>query len=608
MPLTPHDPTRAASVGSNEVEKERADEALLAQPAINVFRKGVVVEVLGDPQLRTEEFFKEFLIEEDPTEDTREFSNSDDLEKAPRNSLIIRDITNGAGKTDLRNIVCFPFFSSHIMMPVKPGETVWFLYPTPSAPSNRAYWLSRTHDLDYVEDVNFSHHDRRHDDVVPDEEIGRIVPSLHNGTDPEKVSEGPDKAATIDEEEDDLQDLTFRDPDAFIKIRNESLESPRFCIEPVPRLTKRPGDLVLQGSNNTTIVLGTDRGFGLENRPTGENSILDTEEPLEGLRGSIDLVAGRGRFYDVEDFEANADVGDPAEPTRTRITQNAEEGFETNKNIANDPDFGDEELGARVNLEADPNEGDPDFINDASRLYIAIRTDVDANFGSVVDNIPEAYDADPSASTLQNVENSAAVALKSDEIRIIARKTGAKNTTVADAELFDAADAEINGSIRIIKEGDPKDDAASIYLLPDGTIQITGKKIMIGKSTDRDEGTAAHANGKDVNGDEVGKTEPYMRYTEFNQWAEGLIDAINLALENINVSLNDFGAACDQAGLMGSSGGAGGAIPAPNVPLGMAVSEMMQNAGQTFDGSGDRDGIEEFKDTTSIKSKRIFGE
>jgi len=225
-----------------------------------------------------------------------------------------------------------------------------------------------------------------------------------------------------------------------------------------------------------------------------------------------------------------------------------------------------------------------------------------------VDNIPEAYDADPSASTLQNVENSAAVALKSDEIRIIARKTGAKNTTVADAELFDAADAEINGSIRIIKEGDPKDDAASIYLLPDGTIQITGKKIMIGKSTDRDEGTAAHANGKDVNGDEVGKTEPYMRYTEFNQWAEGLIDAINLALENINVSLNDFGAACDQAGLMGSSGGAGGAIPAPNVPLGMAVSEMMQNAGQTFDGSGDRDGIEEFKDTTSIKSKRIFGE
>ena len=179
---------------------------------------------------------------------------------------------------------------------------------------------------------------------------------------------------------------------------------------------------------------------------------------------------------------------------------------------------------------------------------------------------------------------------------------------LTDAELPDAGAAEINGSIRIIKEGDPLNDAASIYLLPDGTIQITGKKIMIGKSTARDKGTALHADSEDAAGNKVGKVEPYMRYTEFNQWANGLIDAINTALQNQNDATNMFGEAANQMAMMGMSGGAGGAIPAPNVPLGQAMSELMMNDGQKFDGSPDRDEIDGFKDTTSIKSKRIFGE
>ncbi len=614
----PHDPTRDASVADNEISEDRLLNALNGQEAFYTFRKGVVVEVLGDPQLRDEEFFKKYDTEEDPDEETHSqlIINFDDLAVAPRNSLVVQDVTAGSGKTDTKNIVCFPFFSSHIMFPVKPGETVWYAYIQPSSKGLRAYWLSRVHDVDYVEDVNFAHHDRKHDAVFPDPDGDpRTQPSIHNGADPALTD-----SSKFVEDEDETENQTLRDPDGFSKIRDKSLESKRFVIEPVPRLTKRPGDLVLQGSNNTAIVLGMDRGFGLANRPDKDNpaSVYATDEKnLNPLKGSIDLVAGRGRIYSTEKFEGLAGDSAPGELTRPRIVQNAEKDFETDKNIANDPDQGaDENKGPRVNLEADPDEGDPDFVNDASRVYVTMSTNVDANFASTLENIPEAYDEDPTKSTLQNKDNSAAIAIKSDEIRIIARKVGDKQTNLKDAEYSDAADSGINGSIRIIKEGTPgkaegdDGDAAAIYLLPDGTIQITGRKIMIGKSTERDEGTAKHTGGKDTAGNKVGKTEPYMRYTEFKQWAAGLIDAINTSITNAQAAINANGDALNNAGSAGSSGGMTPGMGAPNAAVGAAFGMCQQSAGMSgkYDSQEDQDAIAEFKDTSQIKSKRIFGE
>jgi hypothetical protein len=607
MSTAPYDPTIDATVGVNSVRPRDLEHAALAQTAQHIFRKGVVVEVLGDPQLRNDDFFKKFDIEVDPDEETHtlSFRNQEDLARAPRNSLVIRDVTEGAGRDSVEHIVCFPFFSSHMMLPVKPGETVWFSYTKISGSGSRAYWLSRICDVDFAEDANFTHHDRRHDDVFPDPDGDpRQVASLHNGADPTRIDPA---------EEDELEDEQLRtlpEADAFVKIRNESLESGRFVIEPVPRITKLPGDLVLQGSNNASITLGTDRGFNLEERPDGEKSLLDSEDPLEALRGTIDLVTGRGRFFTVDDFDAFADDTLNGEDTRPSVTKNAEEDYETEKNKANNADAGaDEEKGPRVNLEADPNEGDSDFINDASRIYVSTQTNIDANFGTVIDNIPEAYDEKPADSTLQNVESTAAVAIKSDEIRIIARNTG-ESSQSADAQLTDATDAAINGSIRIIKEGDPKDDAASIYLLPDGTIQITGKKIMIGKSTERDEGTAKHSDGEDANGDKVGKTEPYMRYTEFKAWAEGLIDAINTAIANAQAAVNANGDALNGAGSAGASGGITPGFGAPNAGVGAAFGQCIAPSGMSgmYDSQPDQDAIEEFKDTSSIKSNRIFGE
>ena len=43
-------------------------------------------------------------------------------------------------------------------------------------------------------------------------------------------------------------------------IHDTNKDAPAISYEPVPRISKRPGDLVLQGSNNSSIVLGTERG------------------------------------------------------------------------------------------------------------------------------------------------------------------------------------------------------------------------------------------------------------------------------------------------------------------------------------------------------------
>ena len=586
----PFDPSRGLSTGEAKPDSSKTTFDALTNKSKPTFMKGVVLEVLSDPTARNDDFFEKVEPpeeEEEPAE--KSFANIEELPIAPRNSLIVIPSDAGAGRDDPNAaLVCYPFFSSHMSLPIKPGETVWYMYPNPAEPG-LAYWMTRVCDKEQVEDANFTHHDRKHDDVLPPEEGEREPPSIHNGADPSP--EEPDEAGH-----------SLGDPLAYAKMRTESLEFNRFCIEPVPRIAKRPGDLVLQGSNNTAIILGTDRGFNVAERPDGTKALVDPGEggdPLEMFKGTIDLVTGRGRLYGEETLEDLNDA-DP-DGTRPRIIKNAEEDFESDKNPANHPDHGDKEKGAKVNLAIDLNEGDADFINDASRIYISTHTDVDANFGTTLVNIPAAYDKS-GAEALVDAEDSATIAIKSDEIRIIARKTKDPDTEMKDIEYSDVS--EINGSIRIIKEGGPKTDAACIYLLPDGTVQISGSKIMLGRSPETDEGTAVHEH--DVV--EVGKAEPYMRYTEFTEWAEGLIDAINTGFANAQDAINANGKACDMAGNMGASGGAGGAIPAPNGPLGGALSQLIAPDGASYDSGPDQDAIAEFKDTTSIRSERIFGE
>ena len=65
--------------------------------------------------------------------------------------------------------------------------------------------------------------------------------------------------------------------------------------EVVPRFIKRPGDLTLQGSNNTLISLGTRRGWTIDDTDF-ELSNANPSDETELCAGCIDIVSGRGRY------------------------------------------------------------------------------------------------------------------------------------------------------------------------------------------------------------------------------------------------------------------------------------------------------------------------
>ena len=89
-------------------------------------------------------------------------------------------------------------------------------------------------------------------------------------------------------------------------------------------------------------------------------------------------------------------------------------------------------------------------------------------------------------------KTSAAVALKSNEVRLIARE---------------------DGSIRIVKEKGDGGNTAQIILASDGTIHIQGEKIFIGKEGGGGEGPSG--------------TEPYVKHSELKDWAIKVHGALN---------------------------------------------------------------------------------
>ena len=590
-------------------------------------QRAVVVEVLSNLSLRDDDQLKKLA---DPTaneglptdgvaekipENRPRFRNEQALERAPRNSVIVRLLgvpvadekgyrTPSGGRNSLDTLVCYPFFSSHLSLPVKVGEQVWVFFeePTQVATATEAWWVTRITGQQHVEDVNYSHLDResdpiqkseqkklwnpetKKDDDEPSEDYD-IVPSFHNGPIRNDADENY---------------FTLKYETEFEDYFTESASKDDFVIEPVPRFTKRPGDLVLQGSHNSIIVLGTDRGWKHDKRPGDEKEVSNAhrKEALKEGLGAMDLVVGRGRL-----FGAPADFldKDPEIGTEPFVVKNTRESHETNKNPGIDEDQSKEEPFSNINNRKWAAEGDPDFVNDASRIYLTMKSNPDDQFAILSKDIPTAFKTEP-----KKVEDTAAAIIKSDEIRIIARKDAIAGHP---AEKASPKDAAVNGSIRIIKEGALDDDAAAIYLLPDGTIQVSGKVIYIGRTSDD--------GGKEAGPGEKG-SEPYMRWSDFAKWADAFIDQLVVSFDKTSKKIK----ANAEAMAMGhDSGGSTGGIQiliGPNPILLAAWVAMFGKAmpqktlAKTDLGT---DELEMFKTEggsdpkiETIKSERIFGE
>jgi hypothetical protein len=339
----------------------------------------VVVDVIHDPMMVDKTKLSHYQHD-------LGVSNIDYAAVAPRNSIIARPVMQpGAGASE-KTMVLYPFFPPHLALPSKPGEHVWAMFEHPDAQVNEiGYWMCRIVGPDFVEDVNYTHMDRQFDKSflpgLSDVFAGSDDPiyEFRNGAVDNKNGTRftiPETASLPDGE------------DAYKQLLTDSDASQITRYESVPRYRKRPADIAFEGSNNTLLVMGTDRSGPASDYTTDSNNGQvpkpHTADIFADGAGMVDIVAGRG--------QTPATGGTP----------------EDNKIVG-------KELGkSRKDLSAQ--EGDVDYVNDRSRVLISQKTKVDTNF-----KINAIVSAHSTQKQISDGSGEGAIVIKTDKIRIVAR-------------------------------------------------------------------------------------------------------------------------------------------------------------------------------------------
>lgn len=421
------------SGGSNIIGNEL--ETINTKGQTSTLFKAVVIDVIVDP----------YTLTEDQLESIGQSVNNSELaDVMPANSIIAKIISNGSGVSANQCTILFPFFQSHILLPVNPGEIVYVIYENFNDLGNKlGYWMTRTSGQKTTEDVNYTHLDRRFDKTT-----NQANYSTYEKTQLSNATKGPDFQNGGGTPDTATLPVIVKGQNPFDTLVKESFVSKLRTPEPVPRWKKRPGDLTIQGSNNTLINFGEDR-----------SGPLDNSEDSKGYSGTIDIVAGRGRAMPKDDNE---------EPkyNAPRVITNSRNELETDKAPFR------RGSGKKDNLE----EGNPNFEHDASRIYVSMQTDGDKKFK---------ISLNPSKSlTLPTLPengtfNKSFIVNKADHIRLIARYSDENS---------------VNGSVLLIKEGTPDQNLGYFYINSDGNIQIEGPKIYSGKAVAETEPDVLYTN------------------------------------------------------------------------------------------------------------------
>jgi hypothetical protein len=372
--------------------------------ALPTMQRFVVLETIFDPSIIDDVKISYF-------QHTLNVTNIKFAKVLPRNTVIAKRVIDSRTGNVPGSMFLFPLFPPTLSLPCNPGEHIWVMFENPSGKStDLGYWMCRIVEPGHVDDVNHTHSPRSlnnsFEPSLKESFNGNI--SVHydfrNGQ-TQKTKDGirytKQETQLISGKETEYENLMLN-TDAG-KLRT---------YEPVPRFKKRPGDVVLEGTNNTLIVLGKDRTSNVA------NYVLDPEKGLSVNQefpnpesdssgpnvGSIDIVAGRGQTS------------------------------ETLGNIVNSKFISGENTGFSEILKTASSqtvaEGNPDFANDKSRIYISQKTKADSNLQLTNINFELSsgqFQGQPTtlqqqkSSLVDENEDSGCIIVKSDKLRFVAR-------------------------------------------------------------------------------------------------------------------------------------------------------------------------------------------
>ena len=405
--------------------------------------------------------------------------------------------------------VCLPMFSSHISMPVKINEVVWYF--TDNTPftsdvledfhplfSLKNYWLSRKIGGKISEDLNYTHFQR--DSLITNiqtldkEKYVAGSSGSANKKQEKNYNKEIEKVVKIPDFENGNHYIDFFET-GILENSSEVLKREKnisFYPDAVPRWFSKPYELTLQGSNNTLINL------------TKTNNV--DEEFIN--KGAIDIVAGR--FFLDKYIEENDDNFHIFE---NKIIKNKSKDREkTFKLKKNSFPVIENTLGNLETLKSQKyylnteeiNESIEGFANinkDASRLYISecdnidnfsyydtfwitdhdtLLFDKESGFENNEDFIVEKGYLNDEVITRKNLasfpldENNfslPSILLKSNNIRVVSRK---RHENEKDEKSLE------EGSIRLIKESDSFSSYSHLCLENDGQVLVDGRSILLG--------------------------------------------------------------------------------------------------------------------------------
>tara|TARA_Y100000385_G_C13079008_1_gene632908 strand:+ start:401 stop:2152 length:1752 start_codon:yes stop_codon:yes gene_type:complete len=536
---------------------------------------GIVVDHLaGNPRT----YLRKKLVQQPNFAES--VKNAHMLNKTPPNSIIVKLIDRGEALNSDSVHVALPFFSPHLAMPIKPGEYVWILKES-DAGNEKYYWVSRKHGIDQVDDVNYTFLERsdiiesKIEQKIKERSIGKQKKSMLSNP----LAEDSEILKCHSYLPGQIDEINFTDAIYTNRaiVKNTIDFNDRFSYDIVPKLSKNPGDLLLQGSNNTFVQLTTEKFKNdnhtavLKNEPAIDICIGRKESSINSIEEKI-TQPGINKIFNADSEASNISAVASLMGTDSEPVHEINKVASLFKDIDNEKDYYDQSA-----------------TDCAGRIYMSKNCNIDDLFNSNF-NVLDSK-AGPSIVTYSNHN------------RVIGEKT------VRLANLTGESFLNMDPEGNVVIKSSIEDGQQFLSLANTGTSRLQARDYI-------------HLS---VRSDNTVPSEPYVLYSELRDLLDkmtGDISFINLLLEQVlmrgvlgpltataTVTMMDtFDQLREQAS---QSGGVEIEIPQGKDDAGNELPPEIITVSTTFLGGNiTTEKMEEWGEilNTKMKSTKIFGE